>query len=79
MHEQYRDQNIFLTELEAARLLRLSDRTMQRFRQQGGGPPYTRLGFRRVVYSRGHLIEWADAHQWCSMPEEQERKAQHAK
>lgn len=52
--------NVFLTESEAGRLLRLSGRTMQRLRQQGNGPPYARLGFRRVVYERNRLLAWAD-------------------
>jgi Helix-turn-helix domain len=49
----------FLLETEAARLLRLSGRTLQRHRQAGTGPAYRRLD-RRVVYARRELLEWAD-------------------
>ena len=74
MHEQNPDQALFLTEAEAARLLRLSERTLQRFLRQGGGPPYARLGYRRVVYARGRLIAWADACGYNSQSEEMERQ-----
>jgi hypothetical protein len=49
----------FLLEAEAADLLRLSRRTLQRHRQAGTGPGYRRLGG-RVVYGRADLIAWAE-------------------
>lgn len=54
----------FLLEAEAAELLRLSPRTLQRLRQEGGGPRFRRLGARRrgrIVYAADDLIAWADA------------------
>jgi Helix-turn-helix domain len=60
-HQHPKDFAVFLTEGEAARLLRLSGRTMQRLRRRGLGPPYARLGFRRVVYEHARLIAWANA------------------
>ena len=50
----------FLLETEAAELLRISKRTLQRHRQAGTGPAYRRLGG-RVVYARIDLFAWADA------------------
>ncbi len=49
----------FLLEEEAADLLRLSRRTLQRHRQAGTGPAYRRLGG-RVVYARADLIAWVE-------------------
>jgi predicted DNA-binding transcriptional regulator AlpA len=51
----------FLTEVEAARALALSRRALQRYRVIGGGPPFTRVGARRVAYSEHALREWAEA------------------
>ena len=47
----------FLTQTEAARLLRVSVRTLERWRLEGSGPSYRKFG-RRVVYSRNDLMEW---------------------
>ena len=51
----------YLTEREAAKFLRLSERTLQRFRYDGTGPKYTRISKRRVVFSRANLISWASS------------------
>jgi hypothetical protein len=47
----------FLTQHEAAALLRLSTRTLERHRVTGHGPAFVRLG-RRVVYRRADLEGW---------------------
>jgi predicted DNA-binding transcriptional regulator AlpA len=44
---------------EAARLLGLSHRTLERYRVSGAGPKYSKIG-RRVFYSIGDLKEWAE-------------------
>ena len=49
-----------LTQVEAARLLRLSERTLERLRLQGGGPLYVKAG-RAVRYRESDLEEWIDA------------------
>jgi len=49
----------FLTQREAACLLRLSERTLERWRVAGDGPPFRAFG-RRKLYGRRDLIEWAD-------------------
>lgn len=50
----------FLIQREAAALLRLSERTLERYRIAGTGPAFVKLG-RRVVYRRLDLHAWARA------------------
>jgi hypothetical protein len=45
------------TQGEAARLLRLSERSLERFRLQGGGPLYVKAG-RCVRYREADLEAW---------------------
>ena len=49
----------YLRTPEAARLLGLSDRTLEKHRTYGTGPAYRKLGG-RVVYSLEDLQAWAD-------------------
>jgi excisionase family DNA binding protein len=49
-----------LSEAEVAVLLRLSKRTLERFRAAGRGPAYMRLG-KRVAYRKRDLEAWLDA------------------
>lgn len=58
----------FLTQGEAAALLRLSGRTLERHRVSGTGPVFVRLG-RRIVYRPGDLMTWAEAHTYRSTSE----------
>jgi predicted DNA-binding transcriptional regulator AlpA len=51
----------YLTEAEAAAVLRMSRRSLERWRASGDGPPFTRVGARRVAYSEHALREWAEA------------------
>jgi excisionase family DNA binding protein len=46
-----------LTQGEAARLLRLSERTLERLRVSGSGPVYVKAG-RLVRYREADLEEW---------------------
>ena len=46
-----------MDEAEAAAYLRLSPRTLQNFRLDKKGPPYSKLG-RRIVYGRSDLKQW---------------------
>jgi Helix-turn-helix domain len=46
-----------LTPQEAAEFLRTKDRTLERWRQVGGGPIFTKVG-RRVVYKISDLESW---------------------
>jgi predicted DNA-binding transcriptional regulator AlpA len=47
-----------LTEREAAEMLRLSIRTLQRLNQDGGGPLKLQLTVRRVAYRRTDILAW---------------------
>lgn len=49
----------FLTTVEAAGLLRLSPRTLEKQRVLGGGPRFRKFGA-RVVYALADLRAWAD-------------------
>jgi len=48
-----------LTTTEAAEILRISPRTLERLRQTGTGPLYRKIG-RRVVYRESDLAGWLD-------------------
>jgi len=50
--------SIFLDQDEAAELLRLSPRTLEKLRVSGEGPPFLKFTS-RVVYDRQDLIGWA--------------------
>jgi excisionase family DNA binding protein len=50
----------YLTNDEAATFLRLSPRTLEKLRVEGGGPRYRKFG-RRVRYAIDDLEAWADA------------------
>ncbi len=49
---------LIVTEAEAAKMLRLSPRTLQRLRYEGDGPPVIRLTDRRIGYRRADLDAW---------------------
>jgi hypothetical protein len=51
----------FLTEAEAAALLRVGRRSLERWRVSGDGPLWVRAGLRRVLYPRAALVAWAEA------------------
>lgn len=53
-------QSTILTEEEAARDLRISKRTLQRLRLEGGGPRFIQLTEKRVGYRPADLDTWAD-------------------
>ena len=57
------------TQGEAARLLRLSQRTLERLRVQGGGPCFVKCG-RSVRYRETDLEEWIAARVVSSTSEE---------
>jgi hypothetical protein len=47
----------FLTQKEAAGELKVCERTLDRWRRLGEGPPIIKLG-RRILYRRSSLLEW---------------------
>lgn len=50
----------YLTTLEAATLLRLSPRTLEKHRLYGTGPEYRKLGG-RVLYATADVLAWAES------------------
>jgi hypothetical protein len=53
------ESRLFLTASEVAALLRISPVTLSRWRIEGCGPPFRKFG-RRVLYSHGDLLTWAE-------------------
>jgi excisionase family DNA binding protein len=49
--------NLMLTQIEAAQLLRVSVRTLERYRVAGGGPVFCKCG-RLVRYRQSDLDAW---------------------
>jgi len=60
------------TQREAAAVLRLSDRTLERWRVSGDGPPFVKAG-RRVLYPSTSLDEWIASRLCQSTSERSER------
>jgi DNA-binding transcriptional MerR regulator len=48
----------FLTEPEAAEIIRVSPRTLRRWRMPGTGPPVAGYAGRRALYRRSELLAW---------------------
>jgi excisionase family DNA binding protein len=48
----------FLTDRELCSLLHVDDRTTLRWRTDGGGPPFVRVGARRILYRRADVDAW---------------------
>ena len=53
------DRERFYNEAAAAQRLGVSQRTLQRMRQEGWGPAYTRVGKRLIGYSEAALSDYA--------------------
>jgi len=49
-----------LKEKQAAERLGVSRRTLQRWRLSGDGPPFVRIGPRRVAYAEAALAAWCE-------------------
>lgn len=47
-----------MDEKAAARLLRISHRTLQTWRSSGAGPPYHQLSNRCIRYERSEILRW---------------------
>ncbi len=69
------DTTTFLTQNEAAELLRLSPRTLERHRVAGTGPRFTKAG-RRVLYKITELESWATERTFSSTAEADAATAQ---
>ncbi len=51
----------YLTQYEAADALGVKASTLKRWKREGYGPPWTRIG-RRVVYIPADVQEWIQSH-----------------
>lgn len=60
----------YLTPAEAAGFTKCALRTLQDFRLKGGGPPYVRVGTKKVIYPRAGLVAWMQARTFASTSEE---------
>ena len=58
----------YLTQPEAAKILRVSTRSLERWRLAGTGPKYIRAG--RILYSRAALEAWLADRTFTSTSEE---------
>lgn len=54
------DHDALLTEVQAAKVLNLSTRTLQAWRTKGTGPAFVRAG-RAIRYRHCHIFAWVDA------------------
>jgi predicted DNA-binding transcriptional regulator AlpA len=66
---------IYLTEAEFAGRYHLGRRTVQRWRQNGDGPAWVRLGARRVLYRLSDCEAWAAARTYRHRADELARAA----
>ena len=60
------DDNRILLEPEAAKYTGNSCRTLQRQRSEGSGPPYVRIGRRRIGYVKRQLDEYLASRTYSS-------------
>ena len=58
--------DMFLTEREFSDRFKVPPRTAQRWRSTGDGPPFMRLGPRRVAYRLSDVERWAAARTFLS-------------
>lgn len=58
--------NVYLTTAEAAALRRVSKSTMEHERVRGDGPPFVRIGRRKVGYRLDTLQAWLAARESTS-------------
>jgi phage terminase Nu1 subunit (DNA packaging protein) len=56
----------YMTERELSALLKVTTRTLQRWRVSGDGPPFIRAGLRRVLYARDAVAAWAASRSFTS-------------
>ena len=74
MGKRRQEQKVFLmtvhSESEAARILKLAPRSLQRYRQSGIGPKFTRLGKRRIGYTDEAIAAWLEQRTFASIAAE---------
>ena len=65
----------FLTEADVSDRLKVPSRTLQRWRGTGDGPPFVRLGPRRVAYRLSDVERWAASRTFASRAAELAHRA----
>ena len=70
--------DMLLKETQAAERLGVSRRTLQRWRILGGGPPFVRIGPRRVAYPETALAAWCEGRTYRHRAEEIARSSAEA-
>jgi len=58
-----------MTEVDVARFMDISVRTLQQWRSRGRGPPWHKLGPKTVRYIRSELISWIESKTYRSTSE----------
>ncbi len=58
--------DVLWTDDDTAKRLDTSPRTLARWRSSGVGPPYVRVGPRRIGYLPADVERWAAAHRFTS-------------
>ena len=57
---QVRASDCLMTEQQAADYLGVSDRSLQGWRSDGKGPPFTKLSKRCIRYRQSYIDEWIE-------------------
>lgn len=65
----------YLDQKSAARMLRLSVRSLERMRQEGNGPAFIRIGLRRIAYDEAEIRRWAASRTYAHRAAELARNA----
>ncbi len=60
----------FLSDRQLAELLDVTTRTTLRWRRDGGGPNFIRVGARRILYRRADVLAWAAARTFMTLAAE---------
>ena len=59
-----------LSEKQAATMMGISERTLQRLRESGNGPSYVRMSARRIGYMETELERWLEQRTFSHMAAE---------
>ena len=65
----------YLLQAEAAKILRLSERSLERFRLTGTGPRFIKAGGRRVLYRMCDIEAWLAERTFSSTSEAHAHRA----
>ena len=66
MTEADQPHDVLLDERSAAKFLRISVRTLQRYRVDGGGPTFTKVSVKRICYLMRDLTSYLEARRFVS-------------